>query len=222
MKPNKPIEQIQQDYHLFLDIQMGKYLKSVNRSEFNSEDEAKNVLGKIIDAYNTLIAPKHDRLDNSTTETKTDWFNSVEINFQTTTANQTKNNETNGREALKEMENYYEDLFPFLPEGAVFYLILAGPALEAYGYSIERFNEVIQGKTPTPIEEDLFLWAYNLTAEIMQAYLKKKSAREKYIKSAIYIAETNLNEKTAIETVAKIFVNIEELFSKLNENKKNK
>lgn len=173
MKPNKPIEQIQQDYHLFLDIQMGKYLKSVNRSEFNSEDEAKNVLGKIIDAYNTLIAPKHDRLDNSTTETKTDWFNSVEINFQTTTANQTKNNGTNGREALKEMENCYDDPFPFLPEGAVFYLILAGPALEAYGYSIERFNEVIQGKTPTPIEEDLFLWAYNLTAEIMQAYLKK-------------------------------------------------
>lgn len=202
---------------------MGKYLKSVGRSEFISEIEAKKILGQIVETYNSVIASDHNRLDNSSIESKTSWFNSVEIKFQTSA--QRKKVDSNGasiRKATKELVNYYDDLFPFLPEGAVIHLILAGPALEAYGYSLERFNKLINGDEPTPIEEDLLLWAYDLTSEILDAYMKKnKSIKDKLFSNAIQIAKTKLDEKTSIETVAKIYVNIQEQFADLDKNSKN-
>lgn len=76
---NSSIEQIHADYHLFINIQMEKYLKSVGRGEFNTKDEAHAVIKLIIDAYNNKIAAEHLRLDLSTAKEKEAWFNSVEI-----------------------------------------------------------------------------------------------------------------------------------------------
>jgi len=81
MKLNKSIEKIKADYHLFIDIQVAKYLKSVKQSEFQTEQEAQNILGKVIKAYNRIIAPEHERLDNSTNEAKASWFNSIQIDY---------------------------------------------------------------------------------------------------------------------------------------------
>jgi hypothetical protein len=100
MKLKKSIEEIKNDYHLFIDIQMGKFLKSVNQSEFHSEKEAQNILGKIIEVYNNLIAPEHDRLDNSTVEAKTVWFNSVEINFSNSTQLTIEKNTLRAKESV--------------------------------------------------------------------------------------------------------------------------
>lgn len=81
MKQNRSIEEIINDNHLFIDIRMRRYLESVNQSELISEVGAKNVLGKIIETSTNLIAPEHDRMDNSTTEAKAARFNSVNIDF---------------------------------------------------------------------------------------------------------------------------------------------
>ncbi len=79
MKKNNSLEQIQADYHLFINIQMEKYLKSVGRKEFKSDKEAQSVIKNIIDTYNRKIANEHFRLDISTDKEKEAWFNSVEI-----------------------------------------------------------------------------------------------------------------------------------------------
>jgi hypothetical protein len=69
-------EEIKADYHLFINIQMGKYLSSKNKSEFSSDEEAIMVMGKIVEAYNQKIASDHLRLDNLNEAAKTSWFNS--------------------------------------------------------------------------------------------------------------------------------------------------
>ncbi|MBU0560432.1 MAG: hypothetical protein KKG93_12785 [Bacteroidetes bacterium] len=81
MKKKNSIENIKADYRLLVDIQMGKYLRSVGRSEFISDTEAQYVISIIIAAYNDVIASNHERLDNSDLEDKTAWFNSVEIDI---------------------------------------------------------------------------------------------------------------------------------------------
>jgi len=50
------IEKIKADYHLFVDVQMEKYLKKNKKTEFSSEHEAQLVIAKIIETYNTTIA----------------------------------------------------------------------------------------------------------------------------------------------------------------------
>jgi len=51
------------DNHLFLDIQMGKYLKQNNKGNFDSDIGAKDVIGKIINAWNDKIAVEKEKLD---------------------------------------------------------------------------------------------------------------------------------------------------------------
>jgi len=75
------IEKIKADYHLFVDVQMEKYLKKNKKTEFSSENEARLVIAKIIEAYNTTIAPEDKKLDNYTLKAKRAWFNSVNIDF---------------------------------------------------------------------------------------------------------------------------------------------
>jgi hypothetical protein len=226
MTPNKSIEEIKNDYHLFIDIQMGKYLKSVNQSEFQSEKEAQNILSKIIEAYNNLIATEHDRLDNSTTEAKAAWFNSVEIDFSNFTPS--ANHEQDIKDTFRAMENVvasYDEMFPFLPKGAVLFLLLAGPALEAYGYSIERYKKLLDGEKPTEIEKKILQWAYDVTAILSVACQEKKaSAKDKYFLKSLQIAKLELDDDTARRVVAEIYTNIKEHFAELktDENKKRK
>jgi hypothetical protein len=78
----RKLEDIQKDYRLFLDIQMGKYYRKVNRTEFKSEDEAKTVINAVIGAWNKLIAPQKDKHDNLDDAGVVSWFNSIEIDFE--------------------------------------------------------------------------------------------------------------------------------------------
>jgi hypothetical protein len=224
MKLNKSIEEIKNDYHLFIDIQMGKYLKTVNRSEFNSEDEAKNILSKIIEAYNNFIAPEHDRLDNSPIDAKTAWFNSVEISFSPSIPAAKYEQDT--KDTLLTMENVvasYDEMFPFLPKGAVLFLLFASPALEGYGYSIERFKKLLNGEKPTDIEKNILQWAYDVTAILSVAHKEKKaSAKDKYYLKSLQIAKLELDADTARRVVAEIYTNIEEHFADLKKDKNKK
>lgn len=85
MTKQKSVEEIKADYNLFINIQMGKYFKLMNKAEFDSDEEAKRVLGKIVDEYNNSIAGEHARLDQSDLTAKTFWFNSVNIDFEKVT-----------------------------------------------------------------------------------------------------------------------------------------
>ncbi|MCL6099372.1 MAG: hypothetical protein M1391_12435 [Bacteroidetes bacterium] len=221
MKFNKPIEEIKNDYHLFIDIQTGKYLKSANQSEFQSDQEAQNILGKIIDAYNNLIAPEHDRLDNSTVEARAVWFNSVDIDFSTpvsTTNSETYKSKIN--QISLEMVKYYDNVFPYLPPGAIKFLLLAGPALESYGYPFERFKKLMLGKKPTDIEKEILRWAYTITLYLLAGYIEKyESDKKQFLLDATLEANKELDENNTKLVISEIYINIEEHFAYLEKNK---
>jgi hypothetical protein len=211
----KTIEEIKADYHLFIDIQMGKYLSSRNKNEFNSDEEAKLVMNKIIEVYNQKIAPDHLRLDNLNEAAKASWFNSIEIEFgkPDSTYSPVKTPPAISK-VTKNFISFYNDALPFLPEGAIMYLIFAGPALEAYGYPLDRFRKIIEGEKPTEIEEDLLLWAYDLSFSVAEACLEKdKVEKDLLIEYSISIAEEELDDETAKKVVEEIYSNFEEDFS---------
>ncbi len=227
-------EKIKTDYNLFIDIQMGKYLSSKNKSEFSSDEEAIMVMGKIIEAYNQKIASDHLRLDNLNEAAKTSWFNSVETDFSAKGAVPSgRQGFASGEEnfpisslstedipeidnATKDFISFYDELLPFLPEGAIVYIMFAGPALEAYGYPFERLKKIIEGEELTEIEEDLLLWAHDLVFGVVTAFHEKdKIKKEKFLAASLDVACEELDEKTALEVVAEIYANYEEEFSEL-------
>jgi hypothetical protein len=92
--------------------------------------------------------------------------------------------------------------------------------LQAFGYPLERFQKIIEGEEPTEIEEDLLLWAYDLSFEISNAFLEKnKVEKEKLIDWAITIAEEELDDETALDVVAQIYANYEESLCGLEKGK---
>lgn len=219
----KSNEDIKADYNLFFDIQMGKYLKFKNKSAFSSDEEAENVMQKIIDVYNEIIAPDHDRLDNSDETAKISWFNSVEIDFQNADGiSRLSENSLDKYEIMKELILHYDEVFQYLPEKAVLYLMNAGPALEAFGYPLERFEELLQGAEPAEIEKEILRWSCDIVFQITDSLLEKDGfKKEKKLVQAILIAEEKLDEDTAIDVVSDIYDSIEADFTESNE-KKNK
>jgi hypothetical protein len=208
----KPIKKIIDDYHLFIDIQMGKYLKSVRRSEFSGDAEAKLVLNKIIEAYNSKIAGDHLRLDNLNRQAKAAWFNSIEIDFKHVVSDMISEfEETFDDEFEKVTEQFYER-FPFLPEGSMVVLIFVGPALEAYGLPFERFKALLLGEDEcTEIEEDILLWAFDLTMSVMGSVFEyNKKTGEKFFNEALRIAQEELSREDSLMVVKKIEATIKD------------
>lgn len=220
----KSIEEIKADYHLFIDIQMGKYLKSVNRGEFNSDAEAKNVLDKIIETYNKLISPEHDRLDNSITEAKASWFNSIQIDYPSpASVSHTINYKNKLQETSLEAIELYDELFSFLPPGNFVFLLLAVPALEAYGYPFQRLSKLLDGETPSAIEKDILRWAYTITLYLMSAFIEKKETdKKKALSYAIEIVNKELDEISTQKVISEINANIKEHFAFAKKRKANK
>lgn len=221
---NNSIEQIKADYHLFIDIQMGKYLKSVNRSEFNSDAEAKNILDKIIESYNKQIAPEHDRLDNSTNEAKAAWFNSIQIDFHFSGSDSNSlNYKSKLKETTPEVIKFYDKVFPFLPPGNILFVLLAVPALEAYGYPYQRFSKLLEGEKPSAIEKDILRWGYTITLYLMSAFIEKKEAdKKKALSYAIETANKELDELTTQKVISEINDNINEHFASMRKSKNKK
>lgn len=212
MKKPKSIEKFKMDYQNFIDVQMSKYFEQTGKNEFDSEDAAADVLSKIIETWNIEISQEHERLDTSTIEAKADWFKSIEINF----IDENLFLENSKLYAVDEMKSYYDNLFPFLPEGAMAIIIFAGAALEAYGYSFERFTKLFDGEEPTEFEEFLLSWAYDLVLEVMTAYqCLNKNKRDKFIARAEKIAKIELDAKTARKVVNLIYMEMEGFFEEL-------
>ncbi len=211
----KSIEEIKADYHLFIDIQMGKYLKNVNKSEFSNDSEAKLVLDKIVEAYNQKVASDHLRLDNLNNAAKTAWFNSIELDFRKEVTKAISEFEAVFENEFEKVTEHFYDIFPFLPDGSMEVLIFVGPALEAYGLPFERFKDLILGEPPTEIEEDIITWAFEVTFNVMGSLVERgKAKRKKILDDAIKIAGEELDKETAINVVQEICNAITETIGK--------
>ncbi len=219
----KSIEEIKADYQLFIDIQLGKYLKQTGKSEFSNHEEAGFVMNKIGEAYNKEVAAEHLRLDNLNKEAKTTWFNSIEIDF-----NEKENDYSEFIEIVNsDFEKISEglaDTFPFLPEGALTVLIFSGPALGAYGLPFERFKKLLIGEDePTEIEEDALQWAFDMSLAVMGSVVEvSKAKRKQCLIDAVQIAAEELDEELAIEVVGEIAADMIEVFGEEPPPKKKK
>jgi hypothetical protein len=206
----RTIKEIKEDYNLFIDIQINKYLKSVDKTEFSDEQEATLVLRRIFYTYNVTIADEHLKLTNLNREAKEKWFESIEIDF-----NQDNDDDISEFEDYDEFEeateSFYER-FPFLPEGSIVALLFVGPALEAYGMPFERFNTLLRGEDEcTEIEEDLLIWAFDLTLTIMEAVAERnKKKKEKIFNEAFIIAQQELNKEDSRKVINAIVKDIKE------------
>jgi len=222
----RTIKEIKEDYNLFIDIQINKYLKSVDKTEFSDEQEATLVLRRIFYTYNVTIADEHLKLTNLNREAKEKWFESIEIDFDQD--NDDDISEFEDYDEFEEATESFYERFPFLPEGSIVALLFVGPALEAYGMPFERFNTLLRGEDEcTEIEEDLLIWAFDLTLTIMEAVAERnKKKKEKIFNEAFIIAQQELNKEDSRKVINAIVKDIKEFegvfIEEVQKNKKKK
>ncbi len=197
-------KKLKSDYDEFVDIQTEKYFRLAGKDAFDSVKEANKIIGTIIQTWNQKVAPFYDNFQEKSREAKAAYFNSIEIDF-TIVPTQKKDKYDEAGFALADILRHYDDIFYFLPQGAVMFILFSGPALDAYGYSLERLKKIFDGEPPTNFEKDLLQWAYDLTTEIMAYYLEtnKRQKKEHYLE-AVYIAEEMLDEELVEEVIEDI------------------
>jgi hypothetical protein len=179
MKKQKTIEEVKEDYHLFIDIQMGKYFRQKNITEFETENEAKLVLGQIISAWNNYVASNHEKHDSLDKSGIVSWFNSIEIEFdnmseqESKTSNKfpiQKNDYIPGKVSDKEL-----DLIPYC------YTVL-----NAIGYKFERMREIISGAQPSELESELIQWSFKIVILTNKAVHTKSAGKAEDILDEAY------------------------------------
>ena len=208
----KSIEQIKQDYNSFIDIQTGKYFKLADKSAFDNDAEAKLVLDEIVKVYNENVASEHLKLDNLNAQAKNKWFSEIDIDFKKL-LNEMNEYEEEFNAQLDEVSNQFDKIFNFLPNGSMNVVIFSGPALDAFGLPLERFEALVKGEKPTEVEKDLIEWAFEVTLNIMDAYFSKsKSKKRNALKEAEILAEEYLDPVQSENVVKTILRNITDAF----------
>ncbi len=206
------IEQIKQDYHSFIDIQTGKYLKLTDKNAFDNDAEAKLVLDEIVKVYNEKVASEHLKLDNLNAPAKNKWFNEIEIDFKKL-LNEMNEFDEEFNFQLDEVSNQFDKIFNYLPKGSMNVFIFSGPALDAFGLPLERFEALVKGEKATEVEKDLIEWAFEVTLNIMDAYFSKsKSKKRKALEEAEIIAKEYIDPIQSENTVKTILRNVTEAF----------
>lgn len=215
----KSIDQIKNDYHQFIDIQMGKYFKTANKESFDNDEEAKLVLDEIVKTYNAEVASEHLKLDNLNSIAINSWFNQIDIDFGKI-INQMKEFEEVFEQELDQVFNEFDRIFYYLPEGSMQVVIFSGPALDAFGLPIERFQNLSKGETATEFEKDLITWAFELTLSVMDAFFtRSRHKRQNELENAVSIGIEYLDRDLSKKVVQEIFKNISEtLGGKPNKN----
>lgn len=208
----KSLEQIKQNYDSFIDIQTRKYFKLADKNAFDNDAEAKLVLDEILKVYNEKVASEHLKLDNLNALAKNKWFNEIEIDFKKL-LNEMNEYEEEFNVQLDEVSNQFDKLFNFLPKGSMNVVIFSGPALDAFGLSLERFEALVKGEKVTEVEKDLIEWAFEVTLNIMDAYFSKsKSKKRNTLKEAVILAEEYLDPIQSENAVKTILRNITDTF----------
>lgn len=209
----KSIDQIKQDYNLFIDTQMKKYFKLTDKKSFDSDAEAKLVFDEIVKVYNEKAASEHLKLDNLNPIAKDKWFNDIEIDFNGIITEMDEFDEEFDIQ-LGEVSKQFDKTFNYLPKGSMQIIIFSGPALDAYGLPLERYKALLQGENATDFEKDLIEWAFEVTLNIMDAYFSKsKNKKHKSLSEAVILAGEYLNPIQSEDVVKSIFNNISDAFN---------
>lgn len=203
----KSIKQIQDDLHLFIEIQVSKYLVNAGKSQFNDENELAQTAEIIMKAYNEKIASDHLRLDNLSPDSKVKWFESVEIDWsllQDEPDSEDMDDDLlpEDEEEVEEMRRWFYKHFPSLPDNSFEIFFTSLPALKKAGIPSEKLVEILHGRKPNRYEEDMFYWGLALTSQIIYSQqVKGKAARIKAARKAMEIASQSLSKEDAEDVI---------------------
>jgi hypothetical protein len=202
MKKQKSIEEMKADYHLFIDIQMGKYLRQNNKDEFDSHAEAKDIIGKILTTWNSKIAVEKEKLDTLDVAAKAGWFNSIEIHYlQDKTEKQSSEKPGN----IEPSTGVMNKIFPGISNSELDLIPFCWALLEPLGYKYERMREIIAGSVPAEIEIQLFRWSHEIVSIVNKAvHAKLESKAKDFMDTAYYRACERLENKDAKDIIIKL------------------
>ncbi len=77
----KALDAIFDDLHHFQNIQTKRYLNLVGRDEFDTKEEAEEVIGVIMRGWNERVSPSSRKWDKMTAKEKTRLFESITLDF---------------------------------------------------------------------------------------------------------------------------------------------
>ena len=213
------------DINHFRNIQLEKYFTANNKNGFSNIEEVNKVLQLIGDAWNKHIVADMERLDTSSAEVKTKWFESIEIDFNgTPMTNEDKSKlfggpeskkggETTSKKKKRKMSKEEKELeefkskFPFLPEDGFLFITIASPFLVKAGLELERFEEILKEGTDDEDEIEMLLWAYDIGNTLFESVMSDDDEEAKEILNIAFdIAGEILEEeeiKNALEVTLK-------------------
>jgi len=165
-----------ENYKLFQKIQINKYLKTFNKTDFSDTIERFHVLQKIRNKFQTSVISEIDRFKAELE--KKEFFKSINIDFYSEQIDEETENRL--EITLREIHNTLSTIFPFISNDKLFLYPFIGLPLEAYGLPFERFRKIIMGKTElAEIEKDMFIWAFDLADNVMKILTSRKNLKGK-------------------------------------------
>lgn len=206
-EPTPPSEVFDDPYH-FREIQFRRYFEQQGRTEFNSEAEAVQVIGAIFEAWNRIIVPRVRELDRMTPAEKSQWFESVEVDFlkpveQPPLPRKRPKAPNKSRRVDHEIVRLTDGMwthFGFLPSGraAMLVMTVGEPALSAVGVNNELMVQIMDGRKATDDEKERISWAWEVVNAIVRAKAFEGERNEiEGLRSALTIAKEKLGAKAA-------------------------
>lgn len=214
MKKQKSITEIKEDYHLFIDIQMGKYFRKRNINEFETENEAKIILSQIIAAWNKYVAANHQKHDELDKAGVAAWFNSIEIEFENTHKQESK---AGKRSSFLKNENISEKLIDKELD-LIHYCYIV---LNSMGYKFERMREIISGAQPSGFESELIQWSFKIVMLVNKAvHTKSANKAEDILDEAYYMLLEKMDKPEAKKTLLNLHGHLLDDFNKRKKKQK--
>lgn len=195
------VSPIMDDIFHFQKLQIDKYLKFASKREIDDGSEMQNVIGLIMETWNEVVTHEQEKLDSLSTKEKTDWFNSIDIDFS---------KEPDYQFPLlndDQFDNEYYDMltiYDTLDEEDILFVPFTFPFLLALGIPQNRLDHLFSSVVePTDYEIDMMDWALAIVDILLDMEFEGTKADEKKegIKIAIEIAKHNLDEDSAEKAV---------------------
>jgi len=193
------VSSLMDDIFRFQNLQTKKYLADKGKNEFSNDEEAKKIIGIIMDAWNKNIAPQKEKLDSYNPAQKTDWFNSVALDFENQTS-LTETMEYDNNKLLPYLEDYdIYSIYDCVDENDLIILPFTFPLLRAVGIKEERLDDLFDKKDePTDYEEYIIEWAVEIGSAVGDGVIEEKEkGKTELYQIALTIAKEELNEKEA-------------------------
>lgn len=199
------IGKLEEYFELFQNTQQGIYFKKQNRNSFISEGEEDKVNSHIRAEWVKSFAGKMDRMESLNEDQRSEWFNSVEIDFEGPVP------EIDLPEYDNPMYTEMSKKLSFLPPNGLSYLMLAFPFLDEVGITMENLAAVVNNTDVNEEDKLAFIWACGLGERIFRL---SGSISENEFQKGFEGIITAASEKVTRKKAKKILIKIIEEMSK--------